>query len=618
MFEDLLPYYERELSSLRGLAGEFAEHYPKVARRLQIDRDHCEDPHVERLLEGFAFLAARIHRKLDDDYPEIAESFMQVLYPHFLRPMPSATIVQLVPDPKDQGTAERYTVPRHTPVCSPRIQGVSCTFRTTAETDLWPLRVARARIELTQASEYLRRLTSADAVLTLDLETLESRPIPALSLDRLRFYLDGPPPLMALLYELLGFRLQEARAGDGLEPPRASVVLPTGSVRLAGFGPDEDLFESDVRSFPGFRLLAEYFAFPEKFMFFEVAGLDAKALQDCGPRLRLQFMFSPYGATERHLRLIQTLSAGNFKLGCAAIVNLFQQSGNPIQVSHFQLGYPVTASNQHPGACEIYAIDRVARSTSGAAPAEATEEVPPFYSIRHGSEDRSTRFYWYATRERSRGRNNQGTDVELALVDLEFQPVRPANEILSLQLTCTNRNLPEAIPFSVGGTIVDPFTVPQHPAVKLARPLRKPSPSLAPPSKRGLQWRLISHLSLNHLAMASQGPQALQETLELYNFSDSAAVARQIQGIVGLTTRPATTRLPGKAFASFVRGVEVHITFDESCFVGSNLFLFASVLERFLAHSCPPNSFVLMRMSTLQQEGEVAQWPPRAGETALM
>ena len=286
-------------------------------------------------------------------------------------------------------------------------------------------------------------------------------------------------------------------------------------------------------------------------------------------------------------------------------------------MTHFQVGYPVTASNLQPGTFEVYAIDRVTRSMAGAGATEAPEEVPPFYSIRHGSADRGARFYWYATRERSRGRGDRGTDVELALADLDFQPVRPANEVLSLELTCTNRNLPEAIPFGAGSA-ADAFHLPRHPAVKLARPLRKPSPSLPPPAKRGLQWRLISHLSLNHLAMASQGPQALQETLELYNFTDSAAVARQIQGIVGLTTRPATTRLPGRAFASFVRGVEVHITFDESCFVGGNLFLFASVLERFLAYSCPPNSFVIMRMSTLQQEGEVARWPPRTGETALM
>ena len=608
MFDELLPYYERELSSLRALAGEFAERYPKVARRLQIDRDHCEDPHVERLLEAFAFLAARVHRKLDDEYPEIAESFMQVLYPHFLRPLPSATILQLVPDAREAEVQGLCVVPRHTPVFAPAIQGTRCQFRTTADVELWPLRVARARLELTSASEHLQRLTTAPAVLTLELEAHGGHTFASLRPRRLRFFLDGEPPLMHLLYELLFFRLREVRASDGATG--AGTVLPGSCVRPAGFVAEEALFEAEARTFPGFRLLSEYFAFPEKFMFLEVEGLDAPELETCGPEVRLQFMLGPYGATERHQRLIRTLSPANFKLGCVPIVNLFKHPGAPIRVTHQQLTYPVAADNRSPGTYEVYAIDAVTRVTGGKDQGGA-QEVPPFYAINHGSPAGAGPFYWYATRERSRRPSDPGTDVELALVDLAFQPARPEAEILSLQLTCTNRNLPEHLPSGGLG-----FTLPGHPAVRHARALRKPSPSLRPPSKRGLQWRLISHLSLNHLAMASQGPEALQETLALYDFTDSPAVARQIQGLRGLASRPATTRLNGRAFASFVRGVEVTLTFDETLYVGSGLYLFASVLERFLAHSCPPGSFVQARMATLQSQGEVARWPPRAGEAA--
>lgn len=612
MLEDLLPYYERELSNLRGLAGEFAERYPKVARRLQIDRDHCEDPHVERLLEAFAFLAARIHRKLDDEYPEITEAFMQVLYPHFLRPMPSATILQLLPNGADSALSGPYAVPRHASVTSPPIREFSCRFRTGNAVELWPLQVIQARMERTQGSEILRRQTTAPAVLTLELAPTGTVPLASLRPGRLRFFLDGEPPLMHLLYEILCFRLQEVRVSTGPEVPAQPLILPPSAVGPTGFGPEEDLFETDARSFPGFRLLSEYFAFPEKFMFIEVAGLDAPGLEWTGDTLRLQFMLSSYGASERHQRLLQALSASHFKLGCVPIVNLFKHAGSPIRVTHQQLSYPVTPDNRHPDAYEIYAIDTVTRIVDANA-----EAVPAFYSIRHGSEAQAQKFYWYATRESSRRNQDAGTEVELSLVDLDFQPIRPEAEILSLQLTCSNRNLPEAIPFGGNAGFQDAYAVPDHAVVERARPLRKFTPSLGPPCKRGLQWRLISHLALNHLALAAHGPQALQETLALYNFTESTAIARQIQGIVGLVTRPTTTRLPGQAFAAFVRGVEVHITFDESCYVGSNLYLFASVLERFFALSCPPNSFVKFRMSTLQQEGEVAQWPPRAATTAL-
>lgn len=615
MIEDLLPYYERELGHLRALAGEFAERYPKVARRLQVDLDHCEDPHVERLIEAFAFLAARIHRKLDDEYPEIAESFMEVLYPHFLRPVPSATILQMIPDTRETGIPGCYRVPRHAAVFAPPVQGLGCQFRTCSDVELWPLRVARARLELTRSSGHLQSLTSAQAVITLDLAAMGGAPIGSLGLDRLRFFLDGEPPLMHLLYELLFFRLQEVRASDGREDPARTVTLPPGSVRQVGFSAEDALIGDEARSFPGFRLLSEYFAFPEKFMFLEVAGLEA--LEGCADTLRLRFMVSPFGNSERHHRLVETLSAANFKLGCVPIVNLFRHPGTPIRVDHHQLSYPVTPDNRNMGFFEVHSIDAVTRVVDGHAE-ESTEEVPPFYCLCHASGGREPRFYWWATREPSRRLHDKGTEVELSLVDLDFRPVRPEAEILSLELTCTNRDLPASLPFGGGPGSRDAFALPGHPVVRYARPLRKPSPSLRLSSKRGLQWRLISQMSLNHLSMASQGPRCLQETLELYNFTGSAAAARQIQGLAGLTARPATARLPGRAFAAFVRGVEVEATFDEACYAGSGLFLFASVLERFLALSCPANSFVRFRMRTLQQEGEVAQWPPRAGETALI
>ena len=598
MLEELLPYYERELAALRGLAAEFAERYPKVARRLQIDPDHCEDPHVERLLEAFAFLAARIHRRLDDDFPEIAEAFLQVLHPHFLRPMPAATILQLRPG---EGLSGRARVPRHTPLLSPRIHGRSCQFRTCNEVDLWPLAVASARLELAQASGH-------KAELILELATRGGPPLAALGLDRLRFFLDGDPALMHLLYELLCFRLREVRASGGGSGSGRDAVLPASRLRPCGFGPDEAMTELDPRSFPGFRLLAEHFAFPEKFMFVELEGLDAPELAACGDRLQLRFLLSSWGPGERYLRLLQTLSAGNFKLGCVAAVNLFRHSAAPVRIDHGRVSYPVTADNRDGGTFEVHSVDAVTRVVAGSA-----QEIPPFYSIRHGDQGRPSPFYWYATREPSRRPHDPGTEVELTLCDLDFRPVRPETELLSVQLTCSDRDLPELIPFHGGE-----FQVPGQPAVASARALRKPSPALRAPAKRGLQWRLVSHLALDHLAMAALGPQALRETLEVYNFTGSKAVARMIQGIAGLTARPATTRLPGRAFAAFVRGAEVTLTLDESGYVGSNLFLFATVLERFLALACPPNSFVQMRLCTLQQEGEVARWPPRSGETPLI
>lgn len=611
MLEDLLPYFERELASLRELAAEFSERYPKVARRLQIGRDHCEDPHVERLLEAFAFLAARIHRKLDDDYPEIAQSFLQILHPDFLRPVPSATIVQLVQEPGSAGP--RVRVPRHTALLSGPVQGTRCQFRTTADAELHPLRVARAGLTLTAASEHLSRTTTAAAAITVDLEPLERGGMEPPGPSGLRFFLDGDPALMALLYELLFFRLQEARASEPADPPRWSRTLPAGAVRCAGFGPAESLFGQDGRTFPGFRLLSEYFALPEKFLFLEASGLEGLPLEG---GLRLTFLVSPYGTTERHLRLARTLCASTFRLGCVPAVNLFRHPGAPIRLDHRRFSYPVAADNRAPDAFEVHSIDAI-RLLREEPSEEAACDVPPLHALRHG-EAGPSRYYWHAVREPSRRLHDRGTDVEITLADLDFRPVRPGREVLSLELTCSNRDLPESLPFGGAARSQDAFSVPGHAQVRHAVPLRKPTASLRPPSGRGLQWRLVSLLCLNHLSLVSEGPGPLREALSLCDWTGSAAAARQIQGLAGVSARPATARVPGRASAAFVRGLEVRMDLDEACFVGGNFLLFAGVMERFLAHACHPNSFVNLSLGTLQQEGEVARWQNRLGDSPLI
>jgi len=617
MLEELLPYYERELGYLRELTGEFATRYPKIARRLQIDADQCEDPHVERLIEAFAFIAARIHRKLDDDYPEIAEAFIQVLYPHYTSPIPSATILHLRTESEKPEISGRYVIPRHQAVLSPEVQGIRCRYSTCFEVDLWPVSVAGAKLELAQNSEYLRRLGPAEAVITLDLLAQGNLNFAALKIDKLRFFLDGNPPLMHLLYELLFSKLSGVRISDGTDHPDRVVVLPKESIRPVGFEDAESLLESDPRSFQGYRLLSEYFAFADKFMFFDITGLDNHKLLHGGNRLRIQFILSSYADSERHIRLLQGLSAQNFKLGCVPVVNLFKQTADPIRITHQQAFYPVVVDGRKPGAFEVYSIDSVKKIEKSGSQ-ETSEEVPPFYSVNHFTGEDKHPFHWYGTRKASFRKNDKGTDMEIALVDLDFKPVRPEAEILSLELYCTNRDLPDLIPFGGTSGTQEGFTVPNHSVIKRAWPLRKPTSSLRPPSKRGLQWRLVSHLSLNQLSLASQGKEALQEVLGLYNYSDSPAMARQVQGIHSLESRPTTARIPGREFASFARGIEIRVTFDEDYYIGSNLYLFASILERFFGHFCAPNSFVKFSMYTKQQEGEVAQWPSRAGEMAMI
>lgn len=619
MLEDLLPYYERELTYLRELSGEFAQRYPKIARRLSLEGDQSEDPHVERIIEAFAFLTARIHRKLDDEFPEITEAFMQVLYPHYTRPFPSCTILQFETDPHKAEIATRYTIPRHHPAISPPVGGMPCRFRTCYDVDLYPLTLREASIQLAQGSEHLRRIApNAAAAITLDFETQGALPLAQLKLDRLRFFLDGDPALMHLLYELLTVRATGVRITDGADNPSRVAELPASALRPVGFGADESLLDYDERSFVGYRLLSEYFAFPDKFLFVDLCGLDAPAIQHAGTRLRIQIFLASFPDTERHNRLSQTLSANNFRMGCTPVINLFSHAAEPIRVSHQKATYPVVVDGRRSIAYEVISIDSVTSVEKGSGQ-DQFHEVPPFYSIQHHAREEKQRSFWYATREASVREFDKGTDMELSFVDLDFTPQRPEFEVLSINLTCSNRDLPAQLPFggSVSGTHTD-FTLPQISIVKRARPLRKPTAALRPPGKRGLQWRLISHLSLNHLSIVSQGKDALQEMLTLYNTTQSQSAARQIQGIVAIHSQPSTTRVAGKHYSGFVRGLDLTLTLDEQAFVGGGMALFGSVMERFFALYCGPNSFTRLTLRSQQQEQEIARWPARTGEALVI
>lgn len=624
MLDELLPYYERELSQLRQLSGEFAARYPKIARHLQIEGEQSEDPHVERLVEAFALLAARIHRKLDDDYPEITEAFLHVLYPHYTQPFPATTTVQFEIDRSKPGITGRYAIPRHHPLLSPPVRGTACRFRTAYATELWPLAVSSARIDLAQASEHLRRSNPGSAAaLTLELETLGGISLATLGLDRLRFFLDGEAPLMHLLYEHLFAHLRAIRIAGDSDHPGDDLSLGPECLRAVGFAEDEGLVDHDPRSFLGYRLLTEYFACPDKFLFFEVSGLDRAARSLSGGRLRLQFQFDRFGNGERHVRLQQTIGPANFRLGCTPAINLFRQAGEPIRLTHQRPSYPVVADSRKPGTVEVIRIDRVTRAERSGEH-ETAAEIPHFYG--GGISHRAARppYYWHAGRDRATGEHDRGTDVELHLTDLDFNPVRPAAEVLSLELTCSNRDLPEELPFGGGaaGTSsanrANDFSLPGHSAISRVRPLRKPSPTRRAPNKRGLQWRLVSHLTLNHRSITAHGKAALQEMLALYNLGDSQAIARQIDGIVAIDSRPSTARIRGPLASTFVRGTEIDLTLDEAHFVGAGIYLFAAVLERFFALYAGPNSFTRLRLLTKQQEGIVAQWPPRAGEAHVI
>jgi type VI secretion system protein ImpG len=613
MPDDLLTYYERELAFLRQVGAEFAGQYPKIASRLLLEANKSEDPQVERLIQAFAFLAARIHHKIDDEFPEITDALLGVLYPHYLAPIPSMSIVQFVIDPEQGKLTSGHLIPRGTQLYSQPVAGSPCRFRTCYPVTLWPVEVIAARIE---EPDRQRRSAEAVAAIRLELRCLGGMTFAQLELERLHFFLSGESPLAYGLYELLlnnACQVQLRLPGEaGGRPP---ISLSPSCLQAVGFGPNEGMLAYTPRSFLGYRLLQEYFNFPEKFLFVDVCDLDRAAHAGAGDRLDVVIYLN------RVPRLEQPINASTFRLGCAPIINLFEQIAEPIRLSQAQTEYRVIPDVRRQNATEIYSIDTVA---SISPQLQEAVTFQPFYSFKHLSEQERQQAFWHAIRRPSPRKEDAGTEVYLSLVDFNFQPSLPPLETLTVHTTCTNRDLPGRLPFG-GDTRRLPspgergdFELEGAAPLLSIRCLKKPTETARPPLRRGAQWRLISHLSLNYLSICDGGRDALQEILKLYDFSDSAVVRQHIAGITDVTSRRVVGRPGSMPWNGFCRGMEVTIQFDEEKYVGSGVFLFASVLEKFLGLYATLNSFTQLVATTQQREEPLRQWPPRAGEQILL
>jgi len=611
MLDDILPYYEQELTALRKLSQEFANRYPKIASRLLIEGDTCEDPHVERMIESFAFLTGRIHKKLDDEFPQITDALLSVLYPHFLRPVPSMSIAQLAPAPNVELSAVQQ-VPRGTELLSRPVKGMQVRYRTAYPVEVWPVQVAEAAFEPIERSAFSLKGDASVASIRIRLQAQGQAKLGALGMQRLRFYLDGESPLVHALYELI---LNSASAvtlhGTGADSGLAPVVLGRGAIQAVGFGKDEGLLDYDPRSFLGYRLLQEYFVLPEKFLFFDLVGLDlARFTAPVDVRLHVEAFERP----ERAARLEQTVNRNSFRLNCTPIVNLFTQQAEPIRLNPELYEYPVLPDVRRPLGLEVYSVDAV-RKASRATERDTSAEFLPFFSIRHGLQGDPGSSYWFTQRKPSLHPNDDGSEVTISLVDRDMDPRVPSVDTLSLRLTCTNRDLPSQLPF---GGEDSRLQLADAGAISTALLLKKPTATWRAPMRMANQWRLVSHLSLNHLSLVKGGRDALLEILSLYNFGDSASLRKQIAGITAVDSHPSSTRVGRAPRQAFVRGTEIELTFDEDHYVGSGVYLLARVLDLFFGLYCTANSYTRLSTRSRQRERPLVRFPPRSGELHLV
>lgn len=612
---ELLPYYERELAFLRRYSREFAERYPKIAGRLLMFGDVCEDPHIERMIQSFALLNSRISKRLDDDYPELTEALFEVLYPHYLRPFPSCSIARIDFSAAAAQLTTPTTIPRGTELSTRPVKGIPCKFKTAYDINVAPLRLSSVMFDsIIEPPESVLLPPGATSKISITVETMsEQAGFAQLNVKALRAFIDGEPSFCAGLRDTLFMHTVCAY----IEVPRTGhwVTLKKIPISAVGFEEDESLIPFSARSHPAYRLLTEYFSFPEKFNFFDIDLQEiAKALPANCKAFVLHLVLSGLRADSNLARMLTNLSTNNVLLGCTPVINLFKQCGDPIRLTHTKSHHPVVADSRHAFAYEVHSIDSV-KLVRQTPQGESITEFRPFYSLRHVETPEKEGHYWVVRRDEMVAAKSPGYETEISIVDIDFDPAAIETDTLSIELTCCNRDLPASLTYGLpdgdlflgGSSIAHSISF-----------LRKPSQPYRFERGRGAHWRLISHLSLNYLSLSSGGLEAFQEMLGLYDLPRSAASQRQINGIVGIEHKAANAWLPGNPFACLVRGIEVRMTIDEEGFVGSGVHVFAHIVERFLGLYVHANSFTQLIIISKKSGEELLRCLPRSGDMSLV
>jgi len=628
MKEALLSYYERELRFIRRSARDFAERYPAIAGQLLLEPDKCEDPHVERLIESFAMLTARVQLKLDSGFTEITEAFLGLLYPEYLAPVPSATIVQLQPDTDRADATAGIDVPRHSLLQTKPLDGVRCRFRTCYDTTLWPVQVTDVNLISLGRNE---PSCPADAVaaIRIVLRTSGSQSFADLPLDRLRFFIDGDNQLVHQIYETvfnrsLGLVVRPAVGPGATLAERAPAVFQDAThLRQVGFVPDEMVFGTGGNVALGYRLLQEYFAFPEKYQFVEFTGLEGAQSAMAGNELEILVLLD-----ELPLDLEGQLSPDTFRLGCTPAVNLFPYRTEPIRLTQTASEYRVVPDNHAPLGYEVHSLLDVEAVEPGAG---KSTPYRPLYAFRHGDPAEKEPAFWQSRRQPSLTKNDDGSEVTLTLVDRQANILaQPPADTLIVRALCTNRDLPAQLPVGQQG---GDFFIEGQPGVSRVVSLRKPTPTRRNHLNSEGHWRLISLLCMNHLSLAPdendvnvadglaaryQGPVALRELLSLLDFNESTVSRQRISGLLDIRSRRVLRQISVEGSRVFARGLEVTLALDESKYTGSGVFLFASLLERFLGLYCSMNSFTETVATVRQREGVLRRWQPRVGGVPVL
>lgn len=613
----LLDYYNRELRYLRELGGEFARDFPKVAARLGLDAFECADPYVERLLEGFAFLAARVQLRIDAEFPRFTEQLLDLVAPHYIAPTPSMAVVQLTPDEQQGGLSDGFVVPRGTPLRGTphRSDATACEYTTAHAVTLWPIELVSLSLgPVVGAPEVdFPGLRRPKAMLRLRLRTTSGIPFSQVRIETLSLFFRTTDSVTLRLFEML---VAGSLGIAGRDPRKGAWTRLEGArVEPRGLGDDEALLPVHARAFQGYRLLHEYFAFPQRFFFADLVGIGAAARACAGPELELLVPLDRHDPA-----LDAAVTVASLALHCTPAINLFDKRADRIQLSDRDHEYHVVVDRARPMDFEVHSVLSV---TGYGAKGDVRRRFAPFYRARREPGTGADAAFYVVqrterpltARQRSEGPRTSyfGSETFVSLVDGHDGPFAPDLRQLSLETLCTNRDLPLLMPVGVSAT---DFIVESGAPVKSVRCVAGPSTPRPSIARGETAWRLISHLSLNYLALTNssetEGAAGLRELLALYADLTDAAGQRQVNGVRSTSARGVVRKVPMAGPPTFARGTEITLECDETAFEGTSVFVLGLVLARFFARYASINSFVetVVRSS---QRGEITRWPMSTG-----
>ncbi len=609
MNDAFLSRYENELAFFRESSVQFADQYPKIAGRLRLDANTVEDPHVSRLIEAFAFLTARTRLKLDDEFPEICEAMLNALYPHYLSPFPPVMMVQLNHNsPQSMESVDGVAVQRGTRFETESVQGEPCRFRTCSAAKVWPLTIESVTyLKAPFAAPPLTNSANIEAILKIRIKRTSSKiKLPALNMNELRVFVNGDSSTAGSLFE----NLLRDSVGVAFGLDKHWQYLPGSSLQPAGFLNEESLVEHSHRQLAAYRILSEFFCFPEKFRFIDFnfqekwkGSLDPENLEI------IVYLSRSIDGLER------SIEASSLLLGCTPAINSFFQRAEPIRLNELQAEHLVVPNARRTRTMEVLSIDRVtARTAKG-----QTRNYSPFYSSSHEIGESSSDGYWYATRraaQPSAGETDRGSEVYISLVDLKGRRMSDLDWTLDVETTCLNRDLVARLPsrdrlklaFSDGGGQIQATCV------------VPPTPTHRMLDKAAYHWRLISQLSLNQLSLVGEGGvQSLREILRLYNPSDSPATRNIVESVqrIKYDRKSAVARVKGGPGSGLCRGMDIEVWLEPDKLVGAGPFVFALVLERFFGLFATLNSFTRTCIRLERSEVPLLVGRPRAGQKSI-